>query len=94
MTGDVRSFPVREDEIYGGKWHAEFALSMKEILPSSKSWSGDLTAFNDETSIGSDARLFMPDSANAHDEDLGAGLVVSTETAVLFNRSNLSADLM
>ena len=93
MTGDVHSFPVSEDEIYGGKWQAEFALPMKGMLPSLDSWTGGLSAFNDETNIGSGAQPFMPDSANAHDEDVDAGAAVSAETAVLLDRTDLSADL-
>ena len=93
MTGDVLSFPVSEDEIYGGKWQAEAALPMKGMLPSSESWSGGLPGFSDERNIGSFAQSFMPDSANAHDEDLDAGAAVSAETAVLHDRTDLSADL-
>ena len=93
MTWDVHSFPISEDEIYGGKWPAEFALPVKRMLPSPDNWSGGLSAFDYETNLGGGAQLITPDPANAHDEDVDASAAVSAETAVLLNRTDLSADL-
>ena len=93
MTGDVHSYPISEDEMYGGKWHAEFALSTKGIFPSPDNWSGGLSALDDGTNLGGGAQPITPDPANAHDEDVDASAAVSAETAVLLNRTDLSADL-
>lgn len=92
MTGDVHSFPINEDEIYGRKWQAELALPTKGMLLFPDSWSSGLSASDDETNTGDGTQHTMPDPANAHDEDADASAAVSADTALLLDRTDLSAD--